>query len=226
MKGPIGYKAIICIIVCCVIAIGLISHAQLSQTDEASSPLYELMAAQTAEGFGLAPSGSANSIFEFGSVDTADLTVTKQLGTQYECITKTKTTEVDCSPRPKTAEVDCNPRPPSSQQECIRTAHNCPTPTSQDCLETSYNCPTPETTFNCPTPETTFNCPTPTPATISLGCVIPVAVTLSACPIVATATLCYGPTPTPTPPPESLINIFTQVNGDQIHEFEYGDAME
>jgi hypothetical protein len=57
------------------ILIGFVSQAQLSQKDESGSPLYEYRAAQAAEGFGLAPSGSANSDLDFGSVDTADLTV-------------------------------------------------------------------------------------------------------------------------------------------------------
>jgi hypothetical protein len=77
MGRTIGCKTIIYMIVACI-AIGFISQAQLSQKNEAS-PLYEFRAAQAAEEFGLAPSGSANSGLEFGSVTTADLTVqTKQ----------------------------------------------------------------------------------------------------------------------------------------------------
>jgi hypothetical protein len=74
----IGRRSIICLIGVYIV-IGFVSQAQLSQKDESGSPLYEYRAAPTAEGFGLAPSGSANSDLEFGSVATADLTVqTKQ----------------------------------------------------------------------------------------------------------------------------------------------------
>jgi hypothetical protein len=74
----IGRKTIILCIIGAFILIGFVSQAQLSQKDE-RSPLYEFRAAQTAETFGLAPSGSANSYLEFGSVATAELTVqTKQ----------------------------------------------------------------------------------------------------------------------------------------------------
>jgi hypothetical protein len=65
-------KAMIVLVAC--IAFGVISQAQLSQKDEVS-PLYEFRAAQEAEELGFAPSGSANSGLEFGSVVAAELTV-------------------------------------------------------------------------------------------------------------------------------------------------------
>jgi hypothetical protein len=64
---------ILCLIGACIV-IGFVSQAQNSQKEEAS-PLYEFRAAQAAETFGLAPSGSANSDLEFGSIATADLKV-------------------------------------------------------------------------------------------------------------------------------------------------------
>jgi hypothetical protein len=64
------------------ILIGFVSQAQLPQKDESGSPLYEYKAAQLSEEFGLAPSGSANSELEFGSLDTADLTVQPTVQTE------------------------------------------------------------------------------------------------------------------------------------------------
>ena len=61
-------------IVVCIVAIGFVSQAQLAQKNE-TSPLYEFRAAQAVEEFGLAPSGSANSDLELGSVTTAELTI-------------------------------------------------------------------------------------------------------------------------------------------------------
>jgi hypothetical protein len=67
-------KILIWLIGACIL-IGFVGQAQLSQKDESGSPLYEYRESQAAEGFGLAPSGSADSDLEFGRVATADLKV-------------------------------------------------------------------------------------------------------------------------------------------------------
>jgi hypothetical protein len=77
MKKTVACRTVLCMIVACI-AVGAICHAQLSLKNE-SSPLYEYRAAQAAEEFGLALSGSANNGLEFGSTPTTGLTVNSDM---------------------------------------------------------------------------------------------------------------------------------------------------
>lgn len=71
----IGRKSVLCLIGASIVIV-FVSQAQISLKDEVS-PLYEFWAVQAAEELGLAPTGSANSDLDSGSVATVDLTVTK-----------------------------------------------------------------------------------------------------------------------------------------------------
>jgi hypothetical protein len=70
----IGLKSILCLIGAFIVII-FVSQAQISLKDELS-PLCEFREVQAAEGFGLAPTGSANSDLDFGSVATTNLKAT------------------------------------------------------------------------------------------------------------------------------------------------------
>jgi hypothetical protein len=127
MGGTFGRKTIIYMIVACIVAIGFVSQAQSSQKDEAS-PLYDFRAAQAAETFGLAPSGSANSDLEFGSVATVGLTVQSEA----ELTVQTK-----------------QPSRPTAYPRCggtaVATCMGCRAATGKGC----YGPPTTQTSWNC-----------------------------------------------------------------------------
>jgi hypothetical protein len=135
MGGIIVRKSILGLIGACIV-IGFVSQAQNSQTDEASL-LYEFRAAQTAEEFGLAPDGSANSDLDFGSVDTAELTV--------------KNTQIN-SDMVNTKQ----PPPPSTARQCSSTGglrctgHRCNPVTGRQCPDTEYRCPASQKKLNHP----------------------------------------------------------------------------
>lgn len=111
MERPSGVRQSY-MIVACIVAIGLVCQAQIAQKDE-TSPLYDFRAAQVIEELGLAPSGSANSVLEFGSVATADLTVQTVVQTKQRPRGEPILPSAACSINTPTA-IHCQPLPPAT----------------------------------------------------------------------------------------------------------------